>query len=259
MEKTGDEQPQPEEEAPRDRLEREKLTAADVDKLYDLVMVSAEILEMHGIRYTMEGGTLLGAVRNGGLIKHDNDADFDVLQTDLARILALRPLFESYGVELIETPGWGLQVAHMNSPSLAPGMWTNGEQSWTSRWPFLDLIALEWVEDGVAGDGGYFLAQDVARQDYPDYHLTRSDWEQPFERIAFGHLKLWAIGTEKARHGYLDRSYKDWGKVIEMNMDHRTNRYFDKKIEMAIGDADLDYRPRSDAPTTLAKPWPPGQ
>lgn len=259
MEKTPDEQPQPEAASPRERLEREKLTAEDVDKLYDLLKVSAGILEMHDIRYTMEGGTLLGAVRNGGLINHDNDADFDVMQADLGRILALRPLFEMYGVELIETPGWGLQVAHTNSPSLAPGMWTDGERNWTSRWPFLDFIALEWVEGGAAGDGGYFLAQDVARHDYPDYHLTRSDWEQPFERVAFGHLKLRAIGTEKARHAYLDRSYKDWDTVIEMNMDHRTNLYFDQKIEVAIEAADRDHRPRSNAPTTLARSWPPGQ
>jgi len=36
-----------------------------------------------------------------------------------------------------------------------------------------------------------------------------------------------------------------------MNMDHRTNQYFDQLIVCPITDSDLGYRSRSKLPTTL--------
>lgn len=237
----------------RNRLTKEKLTDVEVDKLYDIVQVTAGILEQHGIRYTAEGGTLLGAIRNGGLIKHDNDADFDVLQSDLEKIKALAPQFARYGLEVIVTPGWGLQIAHVDSEGLDPGLWTDGEESWTSKWPFLDLIAIQWEPDGAGGK--YTLAQDVARDDYPSYYLSQSDWEGAFEKVPFGHLQLNAIGGEGARKAYLDRNYKDWDTKIEMVMDHRANEYFAKPIQCDIKPEDAGHRQRSAAPSTLLKPW----
>ena len=38
-------------------------------------------LEKFNVQYIMCGGTLLGAVREGGLIKHDYDLDFSVFPT----------------------------------------------------------------------------------------------------------------------------------------------------------------------------------
>jgi hypothetical protein len=231
----------------RRRLETQKLTDQEVDKVYDIVEATADLFDENNIRYMIEGGTLLGAIRNGGLIKHDNDADFDVLQDDLPKIKSLSSNFAEYGLEIIDVPGWGLQIAHIDSPGLAPGLWTDGTTEWTSKWPFLDLIAIRWDET----TGKYILAQDVAHHDYPDYFVTKSDWENPFEKLQFGHLQLWAIGGEKNRRAYLDRHYKNWDQIIEMNMDHRTNEYFDKMILCPFSLEDLGYRPRSNNPTTL--------
>ncbi|CAF3412569.1 unnamed protein product [Rotaria socialis] len=235
----------------RRRLEKEKLNDIEVDKLYDIVEVTGGLFDKHGIRYMIEGGTLLGAIRNGGLIKHDNDADFDVLQDDLDKIKALSSNFAEYGLEIIDVPGWGLQVTHIDSPCLAPGLWTDGTTEWTSKWPFLDLIAIRWDAIGQK----YILAQDVAYHDYPEYYLTRSDWENPFEKIPFGHLMLWAIGGTKNRRAYLDRHYRNWDRMIEMKMDHRSNQYFQVEIQCPLSSEDLCYRPRSKNPTTLKKPY----
>jgi lipopolysaccharide cholinephosphotransferase len=236
----------------RRRLEKEKLNDNEVDKLYDIIEVTGDLFDQNRIRYTIEGGTLLGAVRNGGLIKHDNDADFDVLQDDLPKIKALSSNFAEYGLEIIDVPGWGLQVTHEDSPSLASGLWTDGIKEWTSKWPFLDLIAIRW--DKIRQS--YILAQDVAYHDYPNYYLTRSDWENPFERVPFGHLMLWAIGGAENRRAYLDRHYKSWDQIIEMKMDHRSNQYFQSEIQCPLSTEDLGYRPRSKSPTTLKKLWP---
>ncbi|CAF0889825.1 unnamed protein product [Adineta ricciae] len=235
----------------RQRLDKEKLTDDEVDKLYDIVQVTDGLFNKNHIRYTIEGGTLLGLVRNGGLIKHDNDADFDILQEDIPKIKALNHQFAEYGLEIIDVPGWGLQVTHEDSPCLAPDLWTDGSQYWTSKWPFLDLIGICWDEKQQY----YKYAQEVALHDYPEYYLTQSDWENPFERVSFAHLKLWAIAGEKNRRAYLDRHYKNWNRIIEMNMDHRANVYFQTKIICPLNEKDYGHRERSAKITTLIKPW----
>jgi hypothetical protein len=126
----------------RVRLQKEKLNDDEIDLLYDIVYITDKILNENNIRYTIEGGTLLGAVRNDGLILHDNDADFDVLESDIDRILNLEKEFAKYNLVIIITPGWGLQISYKDSPDLAPNMWTDGTKSWTSKWPFLDLISI---------------------------------------------------------------------------------------------------------------------
>lgn len=225
----------------RTRLNKERLTDYEVDQLYNIVQITAQILEETQIKYTIQGGTLLGAVRNGGLIPHDNDADFDVLETDLPKIRELKSLFERHELVLVEVPGWGMQVSYNDSLELAPGLWTDGEKSWTSKWPFLDLISIQFDDMTET----YILAQIVARADYPDYHLTREEWETPFEKIQFGHLWLNVIATNAARVNYLNRNYPHWNERLHMIMDHRANVYFDEPIECPIRDDDRKHRPHS--------------
>ncbi|UJR07162.1 hypothetical protein I4U23_011450 [Adineta vaga] len=235
----------------RRRLDKEKLNDNEVDKLYDIVEVTDGLFNQHHIRYTIEGGTFLGAVRNGGLIKHDNDADFNILQDDISKIKTLKHDFAEYGLEIIDTPGWGLQISHQDSPTLAADLWTDGTHKWTSKWPFLDLIAIRWDDKQEK----YIYAGDVAHNDYPEYYLTKSDWENPFERIAYGHLMLWVVGGENNRRAYLDRHFENWKKMVEMKMDHRANEYFKSAIRCPFSEADAGYRERSKNPTTLKKLW----
>ena len=50
-----------------------------LDDFYDLVKYSDYILTKHGIKYTVAYGTMLGAVRHGGIMPWDDDADLYVL------------------------------------------------------------------------------------------------------------------------------------------------------------------------------------
>jgi len=238
----------------RARLDVEKLTDDEADLLYDIVEVTTQLLEKHKVRYMIDGGTLLGAVRNGGLIPHDNDADFVILESDLERTLSLESEFAKYGLVLVKTPGWGLQVSHAESPEIAPGLWTDGVTSWTSRWPFLDLITISLEEGQNGEEGKYMCAQDVARFDYPNYYFTKSAWEEPLDLIQFGHIPVRAMGGQQTREEHLDRNYKDWRTKIEMIMDHRANVYFDTPIVCSITEKDLLYRGRSKKPSILSKP-----
>jgi lipopolysaccharide cholinephosphotransferase len=226
----------------RERLNKERLTDEEIDLLYDIMEITGNIFDRFKIRYTLEGGSLLGAVRNGGIIPHDNDGDFDILESDIEKIKSLKNEFDKYDLVIIETPGWGLQISHKNSPDLEPNMWTDNQGNyWTSKWPFLDLIAIKYDTK----IDKYVLSQDVAKQDYPDYYLTPNDWQNDFEKIKFGHLQLWAIAGHQNRINYLNRHYGNWQNEIIMVMDHRKNIYFDEPIKLQILDADLVYRKHS--------------
>lgn len=225
----------------RERLNNEKLTQEEVDLLYDIMEITDDILIRYEIRYSISGGTTLGSIRNGGLIPHDNDADFNVLESDLDRVRNLKDEFNKHNLVIVDIPGWGLQVSHKNSPDLEECIWTDGKTSWTSKWPFLDLIAIKYDES----TNRYVLAGSVARDDYPNYYLTRSDWDVPFERIKFGHLYLNAIAGHENRINYLNRHYPNWDKQIEMIMDHRKNIYFDHPIQLKLEECDKSYRKHS--------------
>jgi len=225
----------------RERLNKERLNDNEIDLLYDIIEITSNIFDEYEIRYTIEGGTLLGAVRHTGFIAHDNDADFDVLESDLNKIRLLKDDFAKHNLIIIEVPGWGLQISHKDSPDLEECIWTNGTTKWNSKWPFLDLISIKYDDESDR----YVLAQDIARNDYPNYYLTYSDWNNPFEKIKFGHLNLWAIGGHENRINYLDRNYKKWDKEIEMVMDHRKNVYFDEPIRLKLEEKDMSYRKHS--------------
>lgn len=233
----------------RSRLQQQQLTDSEVDTLYDILEITDKIFATSKIDHILEGGSLLGHVRCGGLLPHDNDADMDVLESDLPKIRELNDEFSQYDLVIIETPGWGLQISHKDSPDLDPKMWTDGTKFWSSKWPFLDLIAIKYDSE----QNRYILAGDVAQHDYPNYYLTKEDWEGDKARVKFGHLKLLTIGTETKRIAYLDRHYPGWRHKIVMNMDHRTNQYFDKPIYCDIIESDLILRPsrRSGTPVKI--------
>ncbi len=50
--------------------------------LYDMAQIIARTLENHNIRYMIDFGTLLGAIRHGGFIPWDDDFDFLILEDD---------------------------------------------------------------------------------------------------------------------------------------------------------------------------------
>ena len=57
--------------------------------LLELLVAFDQICRAHNIAYTLSGGTLLGAVRHGGFIPWDDDADVSMRRADYDRFRAL--------------------------------------------------------------------------------------------------------------------------------------------------------------------------
>ena len=63
----------------------------------ELLRCVAEILEGNGVEYWLEGGTLLGIVREQRLLPWDNDLDISVTSEQLPRLLACLRLIKRAG------------------------------------------------------------------------------------------------------------------------------------------------------------------
>jgi len=65
----------------------------------------------NNIKYYLYGGTLLGAIRNNGLIPWDDDIDICILEEDENKLSKLIKTAIDYGIELIYNPidTWGIE------------------------------------------------------------------------------------------------------------------------------------------------------
>jgi hypothetical protein len=80
-----------------------KTAAHHVDQIYELLKIVDTLLRENHINYSMDGGTLLGAIRHKGIIPWDDDGDIIMMQRDKARFLALRDKLKGKGVILQDT------------------------------------------------------------------------------------------------------------------------------------------------------------
>lgn len=65
------------------------------DKLLQLLKNIQTVFAEHDVPWLLEGGSLLGAVRDGSMIPHEFDNDINIWKGDLDRVLALHDEFAS--------------------------------------------------------------------------------------------------------------------------------------------------------------------
>ncbi len=70
-----------------------------VRELYQIMKDVHEVLTIKGIRYWVDAGTLLGAVRHKGLIPWDFDIDIAVDNAQYEEFVALKPIFQDLGYD----------------------------------------------------------------------------------------------------------------------------------------------------------------
>lgn len=108
--------------------------ATQQQAIYDLIRKGYPVLENGNIKTWMVGGTLLGAIRCGGIIPWDDDVDLGYDDQQTEQLQHLRPQFAEEGLALTET-WFGFKVHPIGSdPKMAP---------------FLDLFPTTLLPDGT--------------------------------------------------------------------------------------------------------------
>ncbi len=176
-----------------------------VDLIYDTLECLHEVLTKNNIRYTICGGTALGAERHGGLIPWDDDADTAILNNDEQRLVESSETFSNYGFTLQKEPFFGYRLYH----------------SILTKPRALDLFPYPFIDIFILNDTGssYEYSTKDAREYWPQIPLPYGCFDRLVD-VQFGHLILRGLSTKDVKQ-HLDDNYgKDWLYVAWREYDH---------------------------------------
>lgn len=195
------------------------LNELQVKILYDLLEIIHNTFTKHNISYWMGGGTLLGSIRNGGLIPHDDDGDLHIDYKDIDKFKNILEELDEMGL-YIKRVKWGYKIYYKNHTR-----------------PFIDLI-------------------ETSREDKNDKYTryinsdAQKNWKGfPIETVLqlklynFGHLQLYGPMDPYPyllyQYGkncfntvvvYSDHTYST--KYIKTYEDVKTHMYLNKNYEL---------------------------
>ena len=187
-----------------------KITEPNIIKLlYQLIYDMHVIFEENNLEYWAIGGTLLGCVRNFGIIPWDDDGDVGIHYKDIKKFLSLKNIFKKCGYSITKDL-YGYKIFYTNRKSIE-------DQSFS--YPFIDVFAFKKME------GKYKLSIKTAREIWP-----KEKWSE----IQLYPLKLYKFGNYYIKgpnkyEKYFENLYgDDWNKVAYREFDHETLDYVEK-------------------------------
>ena len=103
-------------------------------ELYIMLDRVSKLLIKNDIQYWVDGGTLLGAVRHGGIIPWDDDVDISIFYKDRNKVLELKEELKKNGYGLAKT-FYGLKVYDLNGTPIKRDLWKEHRQKFKKKNP----------------------------------------------------------------------------------------------------------------------------
>ena len=172
-----------------------------VKLLYSMLNDVHKIFIHSGLKYWIDGGTILGLVRHSGIIPWDDDIDIGILKKDIHKFLSLVDILKKCGYSISKT-WFGYKIFYSNRKLIS---------GFDYSFPFIDVFIFDKI------DGKYRLYYKKARDQW-----GKEKWNEdelfPVVPYKFGDIVVMGPSTVLK---YLDRMYgKDWNMIAYREYDH---------------------------------------
>lgn len=160
--------------------------------LQELARRFFSFLHKHDIEYWIDGGTLLGAIREQGQIKHDNDIDIGMFKKALKKLAKYKDkcekecgiVFQFYTAGILKV--FDLNINYMK-----------GDEKITAC---IDIFYYAKEKNRIQ----LWLPTD--KEQWPNSYHSEKDF-YPLKKYPFGDIQLFGVNNP---YPYLERQYGDW-------------------------------------------------
>lgn len=171
-----------------------------------------DFLEKKDIIYWAIGGTLLGAIRDKGMIPWDDDSDISIPRNQIEIIESNLDELKNIGI------GWcpiffGYKFYDLNGKNIG----------YEYNYPFVDVFVV------VENEDRYIYESEKTRSIWPKEYVLKSELF-PLKKYKYEYYNITSMNKPKA---FLDRAYKDWKIKAIKTYDHINEKHINK-IEFKI-------------------------
>lgn len=156
--------------------------------LFDLLCAFDDFATRNDIRYSLAGGTLLGAVRHGGFIPWDDDIDVVIPRPDYDRLLSLRSKVDA-GYRIVGPLDEGLPYPFAKFCDLTIRSQEACLSNVVEEYLWVDLFPLDGIPSDLGAARSQFkrvqrLKMGAARKTIPSRSAMKEMLKAPYRLIA---------------------------------------------------------------------------
>lgn len=188
----------------------------EIGRIYTLHQYVDSLFQEKGVPYFAIAGTLLGAVRHGGIIPWDDDLDVAIMEGDLPKVYDLRETLNQHGYDITEFGG-GVKIYYMDGKAIPDPDHPGELYRW--KFPWVDLFLVKVEGDRVV------YSVDRLKEGFKNEWFYTEDVKH-LRRLPFGE------GTIPAPDqwiDYLNRVYDgNWNTTAYKDYDHAEEKRLEK-------------------------------
>jgi lipopolysaccharide cholinephosphotransferase len=213
-----------------------------VQKIYQMLKDVTDVFHIFGIEYWVDSGTMLGAVRSGGLIPWDDDLDLCMLDDQDEIFLKAVPFLHLLGYSVIAMP-FGYKIYSVDGDAFEKLPWTH---------PGCDIFITYENEDKICYK--FYWQQE---RKYGPFYMKKNDIF-PLRWHCFGPLQVYGPCNPLP---YLNKWYgDDWYDVAYRYYSHGSEKALEKEMMLLTDESRKPARPQEKLKNRVTVPiiqqWP---